>query len=267
MELTSRYGLEFNPFIKNSKEILFKGSEFNEAFFRLDYLSKTRGFGILTGAPGRGKTTVVHHWANSLNPSLFKVVYNCLSTITVNDFYRNLATSLGAQASYRKTENFHLIQDEITRLALEKKRTPVIIIDEANYISNAILNDLKILFNFDMDSRDRAVILLVGLPQLNHTLQLSNHEPLRQRIIMNYNLDGFTKDEGRSYITNKLKGAGCNQEVFDESAIEAIINASDGTARMINKLCHSALVIGNSQSVNLTNADTVMQAINESTLA
>ena len=118
-----------------------------------------------------------------------------------------------------------------------------------------------------MDSRDRAVILLVGLPQLNHTLQLSNHEPLRQRIIMNYNLDGFTKDEGRSYITNKLKGAGCNQEVFDESAIEAIINASDGTARMINKLCHSALVIGNSQSVNLINADTVMQAINESTLA
>ena len=113
MELTSRYGLEFNPFIKNSKEILFKGSELNEAFFRLDYLSKTRGFGILTGAPGRGKTTVVHHWANSLNPSLFKVVYNCLSTITVNDFYRNLATSLGAQASYRKTENFHLIQEKM----------------------------------------------------------------------------------------------------------------------------------------------------------
>ena len=267
MELTSRYGLEFNPFLKNSKEVLFKSSEFSEALFRLDYLAKTKGFGILTGAPGRGKTTVVRHWASSLNPSLFKVVYTSLSTVTVNDFYRNLAASLGAQPAYRKTENFHAIQDEITRLALDKKKTPVIIIDEANYISSAVLNDLKILFNFEMDSRDRAVILLVGLPQLNHTLQLAMHEPLRQRIIMNYNIDGYTKEEGHSYIDSKLKGAGCSQDVFDDSAIEAILNASDGTARMISKLCNNALVIGNSQNINLINADTVMQAVNESTLA
>lgn len=63
-----------------------------------------------------------------------------------------------------------------------------------------------------------------------------------------------------------MKGAGCNQDVFDDSAIEAILNASDGTARMISKLCHSALVIGNSQGVNTINAETVMQAINESTI-
>lgn len=55
MELTARYGLEFNPFLKNSKEILFEGSEYTEARFRLDYLAKTRGFGLLTGAPGRRK--------------------------------------------------------------------------------------------------------------------------------------------------------------------------------------------------------------------
>ena len=86
--------------------------------------------------------------------------------------------------TFKKSDNFRIIQEEISRLALEKRKTPVIIIDEANYISNAVLNDLKILFNFEMDSRDRAVILLVGLPQLNHTLQLAIHEPLRQRIIM-----------------------------------------------------------------------------------
>lgn len=266
MDLLTRYGLEFNPFLKNSKEILFKSNEFNETIVRLDYLSKAKGFGILTGAPGKGKTTAVRHWASSLNPSLFKVIYPSLSTITVNEFYKNLASSMGAQPSHRKTENFHVIQEEITRLALDKKKTPVIIIDEANYISNAILSDLKILFNFEMDSRDRAVILLVGLPQLNHTLQLAIHEPLRQRIIMNYNIDGYSKEEGRTYIFNKLKGAGCSQEVFDESAVEAILNASDGTARVISKLCCSALVIGNSQSVNTINADTVMQAINENTL-
>lgn len=266
MELTARYGMEFNPFLKNSKEILFTGEEYKEALFRLNYLAKTKGFGLLTGAPGRGKTTLVRDWSSKLSPSLYKVIYTSLSTVTVNDFYRNLAFSLGAQAAYRKTENFHAIQGEITRLALDKKKTPVIIIDEANYVSNAVLNDLKILFNFEMDSKDRAVILLVGLPQINNTLQLSIHEPLRQRIIMNYNLDGYSKEEGYKYIKKKLDGAGCTQEVFDENAIEAILNAADGTARMISKLCNAALVIGNSKGINVITADTVMQAINDSTL-
>lgn len=110
MKLTARYGLEFNPFLKNSKEILFEGSEYKEAKFRLDYLARAKGFGLLTGAPGRGKTTLVRFWSAELNPSLYKVVYTSLSTVTVNDFYRNLAVSLGAQSSYRKTENFHIIQ-------------------------------------------------------------------------------------------------------------------------------------------------------------
>ena len=149
---------------------------------------------------------------------------------------------------------------------MDKKKTPVIIIDEANYVSNAVLNDLKILFNFEMDSRDRAVILLVGLPQLNNTLRLTIHEPLRQRIIMNYNLDGLTKEEGREYISRKLEGAGCHQPVFEEGAIEAVLNAADGTARMISKLCNASLVIGNSRSLDLITADTVMQAINDSTI-
>ena len=80
-----------------------------------------------------------------------------------------------------------------------------------------------------MDSRDRAAILLAGLPKLNATLNLGVHEPLRQRIVMNYNLEGMSKDEGRYYISEKLKGAGCNQTIFEDAAIEAILNAADGT--------------------------------------
>lgn len=263
MELTTRYGMEFNPFLKNSKEILFEGSEYKEALFRLDYLARTKGFGLLTGSPGRGKTTAVRNWAKKLNPSLYKGIYTSLSTVTVNEFYRNLASSLGAQPSYKKTENFHAIQNEITRLSLDKKKTPVIIIDEANYVSNAILNDLKILFNFEMDSRDRAVILLAGLPQICSTLRLAAHEPLRQRIIMNYNLDGLTKEEAREYIDRKMRGAGCSQQVFNDDALEAVINASDGTARMINKFCNSSLVIGNSKEAAVITAEIVMQAVND----
>ncbi len=202
-------------------------------------------------------------WAASLNPSLYKVIYSSLSTLTVSDFYRNLSMELGAQPAFRKPDNFRIIQEEICRLALEKRKTPVIIIDEANHINNAVLNDLKILFNFEMDSKDRAVILLAGLPSLNNSLRLGIHEPLRQRIVMNYNLEGMTKEEGRTYIQAKLKDAGCTQTVFEDAAIEAVLNAADGTPRIINKLCNASLLIGNSSNLNIINTDAVMQAIND----
>lgn len=263
MDYTARYGLEFNPFLKNSKEVLVKTQEYRELHFRLNYLLSTKGFGILTGGTGKGKTTAVRSWASSLNPALYKVVYSSLSTLTVMDFYRNLAAEFGAVPAYRKTENFKLIQDEINRLTLEKRQTPVIIMDEANYIGTAILNDLKILFNFEMDSRDRAVILLAGLPQLNNTLRLGIHEPLRQRVVMNYNLDGLSKEEGRLYIQEKLKGAGCTQAVFEENALEAVLNAANGTPRVINKLCNASLLVGNSRNLNVITADAVMQAVSD----
>lgn len=263
MDYTARYGLEFNPFLKNPNDILVETQEYKEVLFRLNYLLSTKGFGILTGSAGKGKTTSVRHWASSLNPSLYKVIYSSLSTLTVMEFYRNLASELGAVPAHRKIENFQLIQAEINRLAVEKRQTPVIIMDEANYIGTAILNDLKILFNFEMDSRDRAVILLVGLPQLNNTLRLGIHEPIRQRIVMNYNLDGLSKEEGRRYIQEMLEGAGCTQAVFDENAVEAILGAANGTPRMINKLCNTSLLIGNSANLNIITADAVMQAVSE----
>ena len=86
------------------------------------------------------------------------------------------------------------------------------------------------MFNFEMDSRDRAVILLSGLPQLNNTLRLAAHEPLRQRIVMNYDLDGMSKEEGRRYIQEELRGADCTRTVFEENALEAVLNAANGTS-------------------------------------
>ena len=263
MDYFTRYGLEFNPFIKNSKEILVHTTEYKETLFRLDYLAKTKGFGILTGSPGRGKTTAIRTWASTLNPSLYKVVYSSLSTLTPNDFYRNLVKELGSEPAFKKPDNFRIIQEEISRLSLEKRKTPIIIIDEANYINNAILNDLKILFNFEMDSRDRAAILLAGLPKLNSTLQLQIHEPLKQRIVMNYNLEGLSKEEGKTYISEKLIGAGCNQTIFEEAAVEAILNAADGTPRLINKYCNMSMLLGDTHKANLITTDIVMQAIND----
>jgi len=263
MDYFTRYGLEFNPFLKNSKEILVDTSEYKEISFRLDYLAKTKGFGLLTGSAGKGKTTAIRTWSSKLNPSLYKVIYSSLSTLTPNDFYRNLVHELGATPAFKKPDNFRIIQEEITRLSVEKRKTPIIIIDEANYINNAILNDLKILFNFEMDSRDRAAVLLAGLPQLNSTLRLGIHEPMRQRIVMNYDLGSLSKEEGRQYILEKLKGAGCNQLVFEDAAIEAILNAADGTPRVINKFCNTAMLIGDSNKSDYITTDIVMKAVND----
>lgn len=265
-DYTARYGLEFNPFIKNSKDILLETAASTEVRLRLNYLSDTRGFGILTGEPGRGKTTSARTWAASLTPSRFKVSYSSLSSLTVMDFYRQIAAGLGAEPSFRKNDLFDDIQREVKRYALEKRITPVIVIDEADMLSHKVLSDLQIMFNFEMDSRDLAVVLLVGQPRLNTTLNQSTHESLRQRIVMNYHMSGITKEEGRKYITRKLEGAGSHQSVFDANAVEAVLNAASGIPRMINKICNRSLMIGASQNQDIINADTVRKAVEDNQL-
>ena len=259
----SRYGLEHNPFLKNSRDIMINTSEFSEVSTRLNFLSDTKGIGLLTGEPGQGKTTAARLWKDSLSPALFKTSYNCLSTLTVMDFYRQMAYSLGIEPHFRKNDVFNDIQSEIRRLSIEKRVTPVIIIDEADMLSHKVLSDLQLLFNFQMDSRDLAVVLLIGQPRLNITLGQGMHEPLKQRIVMNYNMGGLTKDEGHSYIAKKLEGVGCRQKVFEDSAIEAILNLANGTPRMINKICNRSLMIGASRNLNTINADIVMKAVDD----
>lgn len=262
----SRYGLDFNPFIKNTHDIIMETAEYKEVNYRLNYLLYNKGFGVITGGSGCGKTTAVRSWAKELNTSLYKVIYTTLSTLTVNEFYRHIATELGLESVYKKADNFTNIQDEINRYSIEKRITPVFIIDEANSINNAILTDLKMLFSFDMDSRDRAVILLVGLPQLNNTLRLTANEPLKQRITMNYNLDNLTKEEAYKYIKGKLSGAKCTCEVFNTNAIEAVINAANGIPRLINKICNQSLIIADNKQANIIDSDIVMFAVSETEL-
>lgn len=262
-DYTTRFGMEENPFLKNSREILFENAEFREVQTRLDCFLITKGFGVLTGGSGKGKTTSVRVWVRKLNPSLYKPVYSCLSTLNVTEFYRTLADTLGLEPKYRKNDNFKLIQNEILRYAVEKRITPVIIIDEANHICNAILNDLRLLFNFEMDSRDRAIVLLTGLPSLNHTLQLGIHESLRQRVTMNYNMEGYSKDEAKAYIQTKLQGVNCTRQIFNDNALEALANAASGVPRLLNKLADRSLMIAGSKGFDTIGAEIVAQAVND----
>ena len=110
LDYPSHFGLEFDPCVKNSKFSYISTCDAKEAKHRLGILTGTKGFGLLTGGPGTGKTTVVHDWASDLNPSLYKVIYSSLSTLTVQEFYKHLALNLGVQPSYRKVDNFRLMK-------------------------------------------------------------------------------------------------------------------------------------------------------------
>jgi len=263
MNYVARYGLEFNPFVKNSQDFIIETSDYKQIKQRLNFLMENKGFGILTGEPGRGKTTAIRHWTKGLSPDRFNVVYTSLSTLTLNEFYKHIAEKFGLEARTRKSDNYKLIQAEINRYHIEKRITPVFIIDEADQINNSILNDLKMLFNFEMDSRDKAIILLTGTPNLNNTLRLAANEALRQRITINYKMNNLNKEDGRIYIQSLLHGAKCTQTVFNEPALEAILNASNGIPRMINKISDMCLIIGNEQQAEIINADIAMSAVNE----
>jgi type II secretory pathway predicted ATPase ExeA len=263
MDYAAKYGLEFNPFIKNSKDIIIETEDYKQVQHRLAFLVHSRGFGVVTGDPGRGKTTAVRHWAKGLNPSLYKVVYTSLSTLSLNEFYRHLAEEFGLEPKHQKSQNYKNIKAEINRYSLEKRITPVFIIDEANHISSPVLNDFKMLFNFEMDSRDRAVVLLMGQPQLNNTLRLSSNESIRQRITMNYTLGNLSKEDGKTYIKSRLYEAGSRLPVFDEPALEAIVSASNGIPRNINKLCDMSLILGAAKNLPSIDAEVVMAASNE----
>ena len=127
--------MDFNPFIKGVRDVLMETSDYKELAARLDYLLANKGFVIITGGPGRGKTTSVRNYIKGINSSLFKIVYTSLSTLTVAEFYKHLASELGLEVMSRKPDNFKNIQNEILRYSIEKRITPVIIIDEAmNYL-------------------------------------------------------------------------------------------------------------------------------------
>lgn len=267
MNYWSRFGLEFNPFIKNVRnEVIVKTSSYIEVQSRLARLQDIKGFGLLTGNPGSGKTTAIRQWAKDMNPSQYKVIYIPMSTLTTIEFYKSLAMNLGLEPTYRKITNYHNIQNNINYLALEKRVTPVIILDEADSLNSSILCDLKMIFNFEKDSQDRAVVLLSGLPMLNTILNRSANEALRQRLIINYNMELLTKEEAEMYIKEKVKVAGGNEDIFTPQAINSIINASSGIMRNISKLCNACLMAADAKKLDHIDEELALAMISDSQL-
>ena len=258
---TQYFGLKFNPFTKEIEEKhLYASVDFKELDSRLDYMKKTRGFFLLTADAGVGKTTALRSFASALNPGLYRVCYSAVSSLTVMDFYRALIMGMGAVPEFVKIKMF----DQLQRLILashEKRVTPVFIIDEAQSLSNGILEDLRMIFNFKMDSENPFILILAGNHIIRHKLQLSAHQALRQRFVGNYHMQGLSKDETSKYLSSRMKIAGAaDPTVFSEAAVESIHNQTNGAPRLVNNLAGASLTLAAISERKLVDDEIVYQA-------
>lgn len=189
------------------------------------------------------------------------MIYTSMTSLTTAEFFRHIASLLGLEPTYRKSDNLAMIKENIESLASSSKKTPVIIIDEANELDTQCINDLKIMMNFNMDSQNKAVLVLCGLPDINKRLNIRLLEPVRQRIVTNFKMDGLSKEESAQYISHSLRGAGCMQQnLFTADAVEAITGIADGKPRIINNICAKALIMGGLRKLQQINSEVIRLA-------
>jgi type II secretory pathway predicted ATPase ExeA len=259
---TQYFGLKFNPFSKELDEKdVFMSNDSRELLSRLDYLKKTRGFFLLTADAGFGKTTLLRRFASSLNPNMFKVFYCPLSTLTVMDFYRSLIIGMGEIPAYQKINMFGQFQRMVSASYHDKGVVPVFILDEAQSLSGGVLEDLRMVFNFKMDSENPCMVVIAGNPNIRRKLQLAANQALRQRITGNFHMAGLSRDEVKPYVVSRLKLAGAaDADVFTDSALESLFMASGGALRMVNTLAAAALTCACSRNSPLVDEEIVYQA-------
>ena len=231
---------------------LYESNSRREAEARLHHLIELKGIGLLTGEVGSGKTTVCRHVAAALHPGLYRVGYVSLTTGNVLDMYKSIAWELGLPTERSRATAYRAIRAEITRRVCEAKQLPVLVIDEAQHLRNDVLEDIRLLCNFAMDSENRLCLLLVGLTELRRRLAMAVHESLSQRLIVRHHLNGLDRDELDHYLTHRLRLAGCELPLFEPCAIEALFQSTRGLPRLINRIAHYALTaaaLGNARTV------------------
>jgi len=236
------FGLTRNPFDKEiDPEDFFPSAAAKEMEVRLRYLLELRGIGLITGEVGSGKTCICRKVATSLNNGLYRCCYVPNSTGNVLDLYKTIAWELGLPVERNRAALYRCIRTEVTRLCLEVKIRPILIVDEAQHLRNDVLEDLRLLTNYDMDSKNRLCLLLVGQAGLRRRLSMSVHEALAQRIVVRHHLTGLTRDELPLYLAHLLHLAGTEEKLFEPEAQEALFVATNGLPRKVNLLAHHAL--------------------------
>ena len=261
----SHFGLTICPFFDKGlkSDELFESIAAKEAHTRLQHLIALRGIGLLTGEAGSGKTTACRRLIHSLHEGLYRVFYVPLSTGNVMDAYKSVAWEMGLPTERSRAVCYRVIRAEVTRLCLEAKKTPILIVDEAHHLRNDVLEDLRLLTNYEMDSKNRLCLLLVGLTEIRRRLTMAVHESLEQRIVLKHHVEGIGRDELDSYLGHHLRRAGTEISLFAPDAQEALYQATNGLPRRVNRLAHYTMIAGASSGASILSSEHVEAALRE----
>jgi type II secretory pathway predicted ATPase ExeA len=262
----SFFGFKKTPFgdSPDAKQ-LFASQTGNQVKTRLEFLAQHHGVGLITGEVGAGKSTAARVFTATLNTNLYKILYVHFSSGSALDLLRQIALELDLEPAHFRGDLVRQISGAIVRLN-QKKQHPILICDEAHLLPHPALEQLPLLLNFDMDSSRYLTLLLVGQPLLRRTLSLQMHEALRQRIGVQYHLEGLTRDELDAYLAQQLKAAGVSQPLFDETARQGMYQATKGIPRKVNKLAMTALRLAAANKSQTVNEAILLDATTEAML-
>ena len=246
------YGLDRAPFRVNpDPSFLYFSESHEEALATLIYAVKERkGFAVLTGEVGTGKTTVLNALLERMAAPDFgpkvQTAYLFNTVLSLEDFFGYFFEELGLELPipFRKGRALHVLNDYL----IERLRTggqTLLLIDEAQNLSRELLEEIRMLSNLETPESKLVQIVLVAQPELDQTLALPELRQLRQRVELRHSIRPLDPTETSEYVRQRLLSAGHESgDLFSRGALRALHRLSDGIPRVINVLCDGAMLAG-----------------------
>ena len=260
------FGFETPPFRVNpDPRFLFMSESHGEALATLVYaVQERKGFITLTGEVGTGKTTILNALLQKLGPGV-QTAYIFNTSLTIEDLFAALYEELDIEPiePFRKTAaltrlNHYLID------RLKKGLQTLLIVDEAQNLSDAILEEIRMLSNLETPQSKLLQIMLVGQPELADKLSRPALRQLRQRVELRHAIRPLRPDETAAYIRERLLVAGHPRgDLFNSSAERAVHRFARGIPRVINVLCDNALIVAFARGAQKVTAPMVEEAASD----
>jgi type II secretory pathway predicted ATPase ExeA/phage tail protein X len=262
--LLSYYGFRESPFgVTPDPRYLYASETHREALAALLYgISSGLGFMALTAIPGMGKTTLLFQVLNSIRQNTVSAfLFQPVSTPI--ELLRALLAELGASNTSGDLVELQRQLNEILVKHYESGKRLVVVIDEAQNLNDDVLEQVRMLSNFETSREKLMQIILAGQPQLAQRLSSPELLQLRQRISIVARLDPLSPDETAAYISHRLTVAGYSEDsaLFNSSAVAMIARHSEGIPRNINNLCFNALTIGCALKQKTIGTDVIREVI------
>ncbi len=240
------YGLIRSPFeMTPDPSFLYLGEAHREGLAALVYGVRARkGFVLLTGEVGTGKTTLLHALLAQLDSSTSSAfLFN--PRLEPLDFFRVMFDEYGIEAESRTKGDYLLALNHFLIERLAQDQTAVLIVDEAQNLSPEMLEEIRLLSNLETSTSKLLQIVLVGQPELRDQLGRPELRQLRQRIVLRHHLRPFDAEETRFYVDERLRLAGyTGKGIFKGSAYREIYAVTGGVPRLVNIVCDGALLQG-----------------------